>query len=362
MNRTGKTQRIGKRIVDALLPGQVAWDSEVTGFGVRRQSVGKFYILKYRVGRQQRWYSIGKHGSPWTPESARKEARRLLGLVAENRDPADLKADSANDITLSELCDRYLKDAPLIVLPSKGRPKKASSLATDRSNIERHIVPLLGRKRIRGIKRNDIERFQRDVAAGKTAADERTGPRGRAIVKGGKGTAARATAVLGAIFSYAVGQGLVAENPARGIALFKNEPRTRFLTTDELARLGSALADAERGKENPLAIAAIRLLMLTGCRKSEISELQWKYVDFDHGCLCLPDSKTGAKFVPLAAPALEVLASLPRIDGNPHVFPSEKRHGHYVGLPKAWRRLRERAGPQHNYQQNNLQREDIIQY
>lgn len=340
--------KITKRVVDAAQPGKrdsFIWDTEAKGFGLKVTPAGnKIYILQYRVGGNLRRYTLGRHGSPWTPDEARTEATKLLGMVADGKDPAEAKIDASKDITVAALCDRYMAEAPFIILPKKGRPKKASSLAIDRSNIERHIKPLLGRKRVCSLSRNDVERFQQDVAAGKTAADIKTGPRGRARVTGGKGTAARATALLGGIFTFAVKRSYRADNPVKGVDLFKSEPRTRFLTADEIARLGDALAEAKRDGASETVIAAIRLLILTGCRKSEILGLRWEWVDFEGGCLRLPESKAGAKVVPIGAPALELLATLPRIEGNPHVLPGEKGDGHLVGLPKAWTRIKKRAG------------------
>ena len=261
-------QRISKRTVDSLKPGNIVWDSVVTGLAVRCQKKAKVFILKYRFAGGQRWYSIGKHGSPWTVDDARTEAQRLLGLVADGVDPAGEREDASKDITVSRLCDLYLGASPNILLKGKGRPKKASSLATDRSNIERHIKPLLGKKHVRFISRRDVERFQEDVAAGKTAADIKTGLRGRARITGGKGTAARATAVLGAVFTYAIREEYVSENPVKGVEVYKSEGRERFLTGAEMARLGEVLAEAEAEGFNPVAIATIRALVLTGARKS----------------------------------------------------------------------------------------------
>lgn len=341
--------KLTKRAIDAVKPGKrdlFTWDTEVKGFGLKVTPAGnRIYVFQYRFGGQVRRYTIGKHGSPWTPDKARGEAERLRGIVAHGKDPAVAKAaEKAKRTTITQLCDQYMAEAPFIILPKKGRPKKAATIATDKSNIERHVKPLLGRKRIHTVNRIDIERFQKDVAAGKTACDEKTGPRGRAIVKGGRGTAARATALLAAIFSYAVKQGMLRENPAKGVELFKGEPRTRFLTADEMSSLGEALSKAKSNGTSETVIAAIRLLILTGCRKSEILGLRWTWVDFEGGCLRLPESKTGKKVVPLGAPALELLATLPRIEGNPHVLPGEKEGGHLVGLPKAWAKIKKQAG------------------
>ncbi len=289
---------ITKTVVDRLQPGQIAWDAEVKGFGVRCQRRYKIFILKYRIFGRPRWISIGKHGSPWTVELARKEAKRLQGKVAAGIDPAEARDQAKNDLTISELCDLYLKEGCTT--------KKPSTLATDRSRIERHIKPSLGRRRVRQIRRGDVERLLRDIADGKTATDEKTGFRGRAIVTGGKGTATKAVALLGAIFSFAVVRGLCPVNPAQGVKTFKTRNAERFLSAEELSRLGEALSGAEREGANPFAIAAIRLLALTGARKSEILTLHWEpnsagpgHVDFEHSCLHLTDSKTGSKECPL---------------------------------------------------------------
>jgi integrase len=188
-----------------------------------------------------------------------------------------------------------------------------------------------------------VARFQSDVASGRTAADEKTGFRGRAIVKGGKGTAARSLAVLAAMLQFGAGRDLLPSNPARGVKLYKGEKKERFLSEAEVSRLADTLAAMEAEHVlNPKAAAAIRLLLLTGCRKGEILSLRWDFVDFGRGCLCLPDTKAGARTIPLAAPALEILAGLPRT--SEWVLPAAKGNGHYVGLGKAWERVRREAG------------------
>ena len=348
------------------------WDTEIKGLGLRVNSDGtKTYVLKYVFQGKQRWYTIGKHGSPLTPDKARTEAIKLMGLAKSGIDPAEAKkAERSTQMTVSNLCDEYLEAALAgRILTKDDQPKKASTLATDKGRIERHIKPLLGRKAVCDIDGNDIKNFMHNVAEGKTKKDVKTGKRGRAIVKGGAGTATRTVGLLGGIFSYAVDKGIRSDNPVRGIKRFKGEKRERFLSAKEWGRLGTALSTSEDawaaheearaawvecGKqspapkrpdeaENPVAIAAIRLLVLTGARKSEVLGLQWSWVDFETGCLRLPDSKTGAKIIQMGAPALELLSTVPRLEKNPHVFPGEKRGSHLIGLPKIWERVNQRA-------------------
>ena len=340
-------KKITKRVVDSEGPAKkdrFLWDTEIKGFGVKVTPAGnRIYVLQYRINGRLRRYTIGRHGSPWTPHSARAEAARLAGLVASRVDPMEVKADKAGDRSVRQLCDEYLEAAPTIILKRFGRPKKTSTLATDRSNIEPHVKPLLGRRSIRSLTKRQVERFQQDVAEGKTTKDVKT-PRGRAIVRGGRGTAARSLMALSAVLSYAVEHGYIRENVAHGVAPFKTPERDRSLSSTELGRLGEALRAAEQEGTNTYAVAALRLLLLTGCRKSEILTLKWDWVDFERACLRLPDSKTGAKVVPLGAPALAVLHSLPRIEGNDHVLPGSVEGAHLVGLQKVWARIRNRAG------------------
>jgi integrase len=331
---------ITKRSVDSLTLGEkdkFLWDSKIPGFGLKVTPAGsRIYVLQCRVDRRLRRYTIGRHGAPWTPDNARKEARRLLNQISEGNDPAEAKSESRNDISIAELCDRWLVEGSV--------NKKLSTLEIDRSNIERHIKPLLGKKSVRSVTRADVEQFQRDVAVGKTAIDERTKKRGRAIVKGGKGTAARVLGVLSAIFNFAVDRELRPDNPARRVVAFKGQRQERFLSATEIARLGDALTAAKQNGVNAAAVSAIRLLLLTGARKSEILRLRWDYVDFERGVLRLPDSKTGPKTIHLNAPAAALLSELPRVEGNPYVIPGQKDGAPLINLQKPWRLIRAKAG------------------
>jgi integrase len=239
-------------------------------------------------------------------------------------------------MTVAELCDLYLAEGC--------STKKPATIATDRGRITRHIKPLLGDRLVRELKRADVERFMIDVANGKTATVVKTCPRGKAVVRGGKGTAARTVGFLGAILAFAVQREIRPDNPARGVKRFRSRSCDRFLSETELARLGQLLSDAEKAGVNRYAIAAIRLLALTGCRKKEILSLKWNWVDLERNVLRLPDSKTGEKTVYLGASATELLKSLDRKDGSPYVFPSNRDDGHFKALQGIWLDLRAKAG------------------
>lgn len=336
--------KITKRTVDSTAPADrdvFVWDAELPGFGLRVKPGGtKSYLLQYRnaEGRSRR-LTLGRHG-PLTAERAREKALRLLADISEGADPAEEKAEARKAPTVAELAARYLAEGPV------DKPtKKASSWGADASNIRRHVVPLLGGRLAAALTAADVARFQADVAEGRSAADVRTGPRGRAVVRGGKGTAARSLGTLAAMLEWAVRRGLLPSNPARAVRPYKGEKKERFLTLAEIGRLGDALAAAEAEGLNPRAAAAVRLLLTTGCRKAEILGLRWGYVDWDRGCLRLPASKTGAKVVPIGSAALELLARLRERDpGGEFVLPGGRGGGHLVGLQKVWARVRALAG------------------
>ncbi|MBF0262792.1 MAG: tyrosine-type recombinase/integrase [Magnetococcales bacterium] len=332
--------KLTKRIVDGAQTGErdiYLFDEDLIGFGLKITPAGrKVYLLQYRFQGSKKRMMIGVHGSPWTPDQAREEAKRLLGLVSAGQDPAEQKRQLKTLPTVADLCAHYLAEGTM--------HKKASTLYVDRGRIERHIIPLLGRKKVHELTRTDCERFLKAIAEGATAADIKTGSRGRAIVEGGPGTANRALGLLGAILTFAVHRGMRTDNPAHGVRKYRENRRDRFLSQEELARLGEALAKVESDGGNPVALAAIRALILTGCRKGEILGLRWCDVDFERGCLLLPDSKTGSKVVLLGAPALQHFGTLPRIHGNGFVFPGVKEGAALVGIEKIWLKVRDLAG------------------
>jgi integrase len=334
--------KLTKRFVDTLKATKrdvVLWDDDLPRFGIRIKPTGAMaYVVQYRNSASRtRKFALGRVGV-LTPDEARQKARRALAAVADGADPsADRRAQRA-DMTISDLVEHYLDEGP-----ASKPAKKASSWASDASNLRRHVVPLLGRRQLASLTSDDIQKFQRDVTHGKTRVNEKTRARGRAIVKGGPAAATRATLVLSAMLQWATDRKFRADNPGKGVKLNKPTKRERFLSAAELARLGEAFGKAERQGFNRNSLAILRLLVLTGARRNEIASLQWEHVDFERRALRLPDSKTDAKIVPLGAPALSVLSALPRHKGTPWVFPAARGNGHHVGMPRIWRKLRAMA-------------------
>jgi integrase len=315
--------RLSKRIIDAAAPApkdHFLWDQAVKGFGAKITPAGaKIYVLQYRCKGRQRRYTIGRHGSPWTVDEARTEAVRLLGEVVRGSDPADLKRGDRADVSFSVFADRYLREHADL-------HKKPRSAELDRWLLRTHILPAIGSRRLADISRSDIARLHRNLAGTPIAAN-------------------RVLGLVAAMFALAERWGLRQEgsNPCRNIEKFKERSRERFLSEVEIARLGEALGQAEAAGAPPAAIAAIRLLILSGARKGEILGLEWRWVSFERSLLELPDSKTGSKAIYLNAPAMAVLADLPRIDGNPHVLPGDRAGSHIINIEKTWRRVRHAA-------------------
>jgi integrase len=163
------------------------------------------------------------------------------------------------------------------------------------------------------------------------------------MARGGKGVAAQCVALTSAIYAFAIERGLCAENPARGVKKAAVRKVERFLSEAEIARLAVALDAEVQASGNPYPTAAIKLLLLTGCRRGEVVDLCWDYVDFEHNCLRLPDSKTGAKIVYLNAPARALLQALPRLKNNPRVIPGIRAESASAAIDKAWPRVRQAA-------------------
>src|SRR6516165_8446047 len=316
--------KLTKRIADATKPAPdreiFRWDSELRGFGLRVKPTGvKSYIIQYRTpAGTSRRMTIGQHGV-LTSEEARKEAKIQLGRVAKGDDPAADKAAARNGISFAAFAERYLSD-------HAATKKKPSSVRMDQINLKKHILPALGRKRLDSVSRADVVRLHHSMRATPGAAN-------------------RCLALLSKMLNLAEqwGERPDGSNPCRHVEKYRENKRNRFLSAAELARLGAACQRCEQdGTISPSFLALVRLLIFTGARLSEIQKAQWDWVDFETGVLRLPDSKTGAKLIMLPAPALEVLARLPRMEGNPYVITGEDNR-YLVNVWKQWAILREVA-------------------
>ena len=336
----GENKRIGLREVNALQPGKILWDSAIGGFGARRQTDKVSYLLKYRTAEgRQRWQTIGTHGSPWTPETARKEALRLLGEVTKGSDPAAEKVTAREALSVAELCNQYLTDAEAgRILARGGRSKKASTVAADQGRINGHIIPLLGKLAVRAVTKQDVERMMHAIASGQTAKTTKGKARAVSRITGGKGVATRTIGLLGAIFTYAVDRRLRSDNPAHRIRKFAENKKERRLSDAEYALLGNGLRLAE-GQVWAPAVAALRFLSLTGWRSGEAIGLRWRDIDMARRTATLPDTKTGKSLRPLSNSACDLLASLPRGNDDALVFMPSKGATVMSGFKKFARRI-----------------------
>ena len=317
--------KITKSAVDRVNPGKrdaFLWDPELRGFGLKVTPAGsRIYILQYRCdGRRLRRYTIGRHGSPWTPEQARQEAKRLLGMIADGVDPADHRTHRKGAPSMAELAKRFLAEH----VEYKTKPRTGKEY---RRVLDKNILPALGRRRVAEVTRAEIQMLHHSLRDTPYQANY-------------------ALRVLSTMFNWAERQGIVSDgsNPCRHVQKYRENKRERFLSESELARLGETLNKFEReGGASQAVIAAIRLLTLTGARLSEILTLRWEHVNFDRSVLRLSDSKTGPKTIYLNAPAVELISELPRIENNPYVIPGQKDGARLINLGKPWRLIRTEA-------------------
>jgi integrase len=343
--------KITKRLVDGLKPGPAdltIFDTDVPGFAVRvRKTGGMSYAVEYKAGRGRgaptRRVTIGAIGK-MTPDEARAAAKMVLGSVAHGEDPAAQKASERRALPLGEVIDAFFREH----VETK---RKASTAVWMRDALERIVKPALGSMKADRVTRQDATRLHSSMSNRPVQAN-------------------RTLAILGALYSWAGKNGYVeeGENPARGVEKFPERSRERFLTNEEFGRLADALrqggtiglpytvdetkpnakhapkADARWTKLDPLAIAAIRLLMLTGARLREILHAKWEYVDFERSVMFLPDSKTGRKPIYLSAAALAILSEVPRIEANPFIIAGTKDDAPRADLKKPWAAVTKAAG------------------
>jgi integrase len=348
-----RRERITKELVDSLRGAErdaIVWDEELRAFGVRvRPTGGKHYVLRMRVDGRQRWYTIGEHGQPWTPITARDEAKRVMGqaatvtkLRATGQAPANLRHPiEAREVgrstpTLGQFAARYLTEhaiphkRPETTEADRGLLGLRERAVPEGKTKPRTILGALGNMRVDRITRADVVQLHLAWKSTPTRAN-------------------RAVALLSHMFTMSEKWGLRpdASNPCRHIERYAEVRRERFLSATELGKLGKTLAALDHSETvSPFALAAVRLLLFTGARASEVLGLTWTLVDLKAGSVRLPQSKTGPKTLFLNPPARAILAKLPRLKGNPFVVVGgrEGRPLTLSGLEQVWQVVRAKAG------------------
>ena len=316
--------KITKRAVEAAAPKDkeyYIWDEDIPGLGLRVLPSGRRqYIVQYRSGRRSRRISLGP-STVLTTEQARSRALAILADARGGKDPAADREAYRNALLLKDLVERF--DQQHISLRLKPR-----TAAAYRRSLAKFIVPKLGKMLVTEITRADVTKFHHDLRHIPYEAN-------------------RCLEIISKMFNLAELWGLRPDgsNPRRLIQKYPEVKRERYLSMDEIKHLGDVLREVEHeGREMPSAILAIRLLIYTGCRLSEIMTLQWDYVDLEARTLNLPDSKSGAKKVFLGRPACELLENAPRLPGNPWVITGTLPGARLTDLQPFWQRVRARAG------------------
>ncbi len=298
----------------------IIFDSDIPGFGARILPSGRrSYLVQYRVGRSYRRISLGMHGV-LTTDQARGEAIKVLGRVKSGEDPSAARKQARLEMTVSELCERMIEEH---AVPHC----KPNTVVGYRFYTKAYIKKPIGQIRVSQIQRADIAKFHHALRHKPYQAN-------------------RCIQFLSKAFNLAEVWGLRADgtNPCRHIKKYKEPKRERYLSKNELARLGEVLRQCESEQlETQSAVNALRLLLFTGCRLSEIMTLKWDYINFERAYINLPDSKSGAKTVYLGAPALQVLSDVKRVKGNPWVITGARPGAHLTDLQHPWQRIRKRA-------------------
>ncbi len=311
--------RLTKKFVEALTPPDdkyvTIWDDRLIGFGIRiRHSGKKAYIVQAKHNRKTIRKNVGVHGT-LTADQARVEAADLLRQIHAGINPNEEAKKERRKCTMEGLCTQFLED----YVPSH---LKSSTAGDYRQIIEKFIIPAIGELRAEDVAREDVAKLHNSMRHIRYQAN-------------------RTLSVMSVILNQAENWGIRPDrsNPCYHIKKYKEHQRDRFLSPDELACLGEAL---NAGKIfAPSAVTAFKLLIFTGARLSEIQTLKWDYVRGNN--IHLPDSKTGAKVIPLNQPALDILSEAGRIEGNPYVVTGKKDEAYLTDLQRPWRRVRKQA-------------------
>jgi len=303
--------------VAALAPGETLHDFELQGFMVRRWDNSTVYSVRGHLGGQRLTISIGRAGT-FTPHTARKEATRILGLLAAGKDP---RLPSDKVLSFAQATDAFLAHI--------GARRSAGTLREYTGHLHDHLLPRFGRKPLVGVTTGDLAKLHLDLRARPVLAN-------------------RVLSTTSSLYGWADKQGIVPDlfNPARRVERYHEESNERFLSMEELKRLGGALRELEKsGQWSPFALGAIRLLLFTGCRRNEIRLLRWVDVDWSRALINLGRAKTGKRVVYLNAGAVAVLRKLQALpdDGNPYIIRGVKDTEPYKNLQDVWEVVRQRA-------------------
>ncbi len=316
------TLKLTKRIVERLKAegkDAIFWDRDLVGFGVRVHTTGrKLCIVQSRGPAGLKRVTLGRVGNE-PIDKHRRDAAAVIDRIKRGEDPRPPKP--APEPTVADLADRFLEKFVAV----RCKPRTAKNY---RLTIQHQILPALGTKALKDVEPEDVTALHHELRDRPAAANQ-------------------AVWVLSKMFALAENWGMVApgRRPTRHVRQYRDTSRERFLTPEEYQHLGATLTRLEaEGSMMPSAVAAIRLLMLTGCRSDEILTLTWDDVDRTSRVLRLRDSKTGPRMVPLTGPVLKVLDGIEREDGVPWVLRGTKPGSRLGCLSYHWRRIKQETG------------------
>ena len=321
-----RKKTISRRTVEALKVDKdtIFWDSELAGFGVRVHPTGrKVYIVQTRAGgKAAKRVTVGRHGVI-TPEEARRRAALIVARIKAGEDPIPepMAVKLADGPTVGELAERYLEKHVAV----RCKPKTESMY---RLIVAKYILPEFGRRPAMAVGHKEVTEFHHALNTKPVMANQ--------VVN-----------ILSRVYNAAEDRGDIPEasNPCRLVVKNRERKRERFLTDEEFRRLGRVLDEADTCKGVSVhAVAAIRLLLLTGCRKGEILNLRWDQVELEAGELRLPETKTGPRTISLSPEAAAVLSGIPRRPDNPFVIPGKIKGKSMRNLNDPWEIICERAG------------------
>ena len=321
-----RTKTISRQTVEALKVDRdtILWDRELPGFGVRVHPTGrKIYVAQTRAdGKAAKRVTVGPHGAI-TPEEARRRAAMIIARIKAGEEPVPepLAVKLAEGPTVADIAERYLEEH--VAVRCKPRTESMYRLV-----VANYIVPRLGKRPALAVGHKEVTELHHALSAKPIMANH--------VVD-----------TLSRIYNAAEDRGRIPEacNPCRLVVKYRERKRERFLTEEEFRRLGRVLDEAETCKGVSVhAVAAMRLLLLTGCRKGEILNLRWDQVDLEVGELRMPDTKTGPRTIALSAEAATVLSGILRVPDNPFVIPGKIRGKAMRNLNDPWDIVCERAG------------------